>query len=238
MDAIDGEAMADLRWNHAPHNRDVAVAELKGNRLRVPKKLTTVVEKLYRSIEEVSGSQVIVDSSKFPSYAYILDRIPSIDLHCVHLVRDVRACTYSWTKEKTRRDVRRGARRTMRQFGSLRTSAKWSFQNVLVEQICRERPDHYTRVRYEDFCRDAPAEIRRVLCSVGEGERSLPMASDQSVELRGSHTVWGNPSRTRTGSIKIRLDDTWKTELGAITTAGVTALTWPLLLRYGYPLWT
>ncbi len=48
------------------------------------------------------------------------------------------------------------------------------------------------------------------------------------------HTVSGNPVRFEAGPIEIRPDLEWRTALPTGKRRLVTALTWPLLRRYGY----
>ena len=51
-----------------------------------------------------------------------------------------------------------------------------------------------------------------------------------------SHTVSGNPNRFDTGSVALRPDQAWKKDMNPRNRNLVTALTFPLLYRYGYPL--
>jgi hypothetical protein len=48
--------------------------------------------------------------------------------------------------------------------------------------------------------------------------------------------VSGNPNRFETGAVQLRPDVEWVGRLGRSHRALVTAVTWPLLLRYRYPL--
>jgi hypothetical protein len=48
--------------------------------------------------------------------------------------------------------------------------------------------------------------------------------------------VSGNPNRFETGTVQLRPDSEWMHGLHRIHRALVTAVTWPLLLRYRYPL--
>ncbi len=48
------------------------------------------------------------------------------------------------------------------------------------------------------------------------------------------HSIAGNPDRLRAGPVEVRLDDGWKREMMPGDRRLVTALTWPLLARYGY----
>ena len=59
-------------------------------------------------------------------------------------------------------------------------------------------------------------------------------AGERTIDLRPTHSISGNPDRLRTGPVEIRLDDEWRTGMSRADHRFVTALTWPLLLRYGY----
>jgi hypothetical protein len=62
----------------------------------------------------------------------------------------------------------------------------------------------------------------------------LDFLSGDSAVLSPSHTVAGNPMRFRTGPITLRRDDAWRSKLPRARRLLVTALTAPLLARYGY----
>jgi hypothetical protein len=53
-------------------------------------------------------------------------------------------------------------------------------------------------------------------------------------ELGVHHTASGNPMRFSTGRIAIRPDDAWREAMPRTQRRAVTALTLPLLARYGY----
>jgi hypothetical protein len=56
------------------------------------------------------------------------------------------------------------------------------------------------------------------------------------LHLETNHTVAGNPLRFRRGDVAIEADLEWRSRLEAGPRRVVTALTWPLLLRYGFRL--
>jgi hypothetical protein len=64
-----------------------------------------------------------------------------------------------------------------------------------------------------------------------------PFVGPSEVELKPTHTVWGNPSRQRTGRIRIEADMEWSTELGTWHRALVAGLTYPLARKFGYFPW-
>ncbi|WP_243664286.1 hypothetical protein [Rhodothermus marinus] len=63
---------------------------------------------------------------------------------------------------------------------------------------------------------------------------SVPWTSLSEITIETNHTVWGNPSRMRTGKVEIRLDDAWRRNMPLKDRLLVTALSWPWLLKYGY----
>ena len=93
-------------------------------------------------------------------------------------------------------------------------------------------PDWCTRLRYEDLVTDPDAAISRVLGPLAESRRDDGNAGASSTA--GYHTVSGNPMRLAKGPFKVAADVEWKSALPRRDRATVTALSLPLLLRYGY----
>jgi hypothetical protein len=56
-----------------------------------------ILSRLYAAIDRVSGGACVVDSTKDPPFAFLLRRVPTLDLRVVHLVRDSRGVAFSWT---------------------------------------------------------------------------------------------------------------------------------------------
>ena len=65
----------------------------------LPDALTAV----YRGIQDVTSAELIVDTSKPPSFGYVLQHLEGIDLRIVHVVRDPRGVAYSWGRRGARR---------------------------------------------------------------------------------------------------------------------------------------
>jgi Sulfotransferase family len=196
--------------------------------------LLGVLERLYRAVAQHTGCRVLVDSSKAPLYAELLARIPSIDLHVVHLVRDPRATAYSWLRTKQLPDF--GDVRQMQRLRPLKSSGLWALWQTMSELLMRRPPGRYLRLRYEDFVADPKAAVRRVAALVGEEPVAWPFDSAAGVRLGVTHSVSGNPNRFETGAVQLRPDTEWVHGLGWRQRALVAAVTWPLLLRYRYPL--
>lgn len=196
--------------------------------------LTRLMERLYAGIAAAADGATIVDSSKGPRYALILSSVPAIDLRAIHLVRDSRGVAYSWSKEVTRPDTP-GRDVQMPRFGAALASARWITHNAYMELLGRRVP--VTRLRYESLMENPRGELLRVLADLGQAVPSktgLSFLGDDSVRLAPSHTVMGNPMRMATGDIPLRTDDAWRRNLPKLQRGQVTAMTWPMLIRYGY----
>ena len=184
----------------------------------------------YRAVHDVTGDDVIVDSSKAPAYAAILQQLPDADVRVVHMVRDARASAYSWTREKRHTDLEGFV---MARYSPAKTARLWNGWNLGSEAL---RRGSYMRVRYEDFAASPRAFIQSLLAFADLGDRAPAWVGERSIDIGIHHMVHGNPSRERRGPIELRPDDEWKTALDRRAATQVTALTLPLQRRYGYPL--
>lgn len=184
--------------------------------------------RLYASIAEVSGARVVVDSSKRPSDAAMLNLVPGIQLHVIHLVRDPRAVAFSWGKRQPDID-RHGV------FGS---SASWVAWNLGSEAIRSQIPERSMMIRYEDFVSAPRRVLEQILELVSEDPRNAPPNEQGTFEISETHTVSGNPARFRQGPIAVTPDDQWLDRMGAARKATATMITLPLLRRYGYKIRT
>lgn len=175
---------------------------------------------------------MIVDSSKRLSYAVLLSLLPFADLRVVHLVRDSRAVAYSWARSKESPAVVGG--RLMPRFGPAQTSRLWSLRNYSYSFLSGF--DRLSRLRYEDFVDDPTLYLAETLTGLGLEDEvgGLPVVRGREISLSVDHTVSGNPSRFRTGNMELRLDEEWKVKMRGADKNVVTALTAPLLLKYGY----
>jgi hypothetical protein len=177
----------------------------------------------YGAVAKVPGARVVVDSSKSVGVASLLGLAPGIEGHVVHLVLDPRAVVHSWHRRghPTGRAVR-----------------TWNVVNGAGE-IVRRWPGsgRSVQLRYEDFVRDPGGSLRRIAHVVGEAGQTMPLDGPSRLRLGPNHTLAGNDRvRFGTGSIELREDDRWRTEMQPGTRRAVTAGTLPLLLRYRYSL--
>lgn len=187
--------------------------------------------RLYAAAREVTGAEMVVDSSKHASLAYCLRWAPDVDLRVLHVVRDSRAVAYSWTKQVSRPEA---AGDVMATYTPGRAAVHWNTQNLAFGLLGRiGTPTHL--VRYEDFVRAPEAELRRAaqFAGVQPDDAALPVSGDQAT-LTAAHTVSGNPMRFQAGPITVRHDEAWRSNFPASSRVVVSACTLPLRIRYGY----
>jgi hypothetical protein len=217
------------RWRHLPltygPGRDQRLESLYGEHWHG-------CERQYETVAAAGAAAVIVDSSKSVPYGRMLGVLPALDLYVVHVLRDPRAVTYSWKRWKPAPDQFGSPYMSRR--GCLRAAAFWAFSNYGAEMFLRPVADGYLRLRYEDLIARPRQWLDRIFRMVAGRPVELPLVGEHTIDLRPSHSVKGNPDRLRTGPIELRLDDEWKTGMGPADRRVVTALTWPLLMRYGY----
>lgn len=209
----------------APRLRPAAAADME--------RYTEVLSKLYRAIGEVAGARVVIDASKHASTAYLLRRVPAIDLRVVHLVRDSRGVAYSWTKEVKKPEVT-GDDAFMPQYSPSSSGRQWVAYNLMFDAL--GAIDKTMVLRYEALMAQPREGLERILAHAGEPATpdSFSFLGDGYVDLSVDHTVAGNPMRFHQGRLDLRLDQAWTTKLPERDRKVVTAITWPLQLRYGY----
>jgi hypothetical protein len=191
-------------------------------------KYLDVLAASYRKLVQVSGAQVLVDSSKSPSYGYLLRLVPGVAVHTVHVVRDPRAVAFSWQRDRAGEGLPARAVRT--------TARGWAVEEILAEVLRAGRVGGRTVVRYEDLVADPARAIRSVLHDLGEDDRSIEFARPGSLRLGQNHIVSGNPSRFRRGIVGLTLDAEWETVMSRRDMTAVTATCLPWIARYGYPI--
>ena len=93
----------------------------------------------------------------------------------------------------------------------------------------------YLQIRYEDFVKDPKMMLKKILRLVNEEKHSLEFIEEDGITFRKNHCVFGNPDLFKRGKVELKLDERWK-NISAKDKLLSTFLSWPLLVRYGYPL--
>jgi hypothetical protein len=236
MGGVDPRKMIQLResWARTKH---IPLMLTPPSRQLIKQRLAEyldALERLYSAVLTTTGSRVVVDTSKFPSYGFVLGMVPSVDLHVVHLVRDPRAVAYSWLRKRLHPDPENPE--YMPQRSPVGSSVRWMTRNLATEALWRRSPQRRLLLRYEDFVAEPRKAIEQVMKLVGEEKAPRPHLGEDEVELGMNHNVWGNPSRFQTGKVEIRPDKEWAYRMKPGDKRLISSLTFPLLVRYGYPL--
>lgn len=191
-------------------------------------------KRLYAAIREVSGCEVVVDSSKITSLAYILSHEKTMRLAMVHIVRDARAVAYSWTKVVRRPEITNGEV-YMPRYSPGYMALLYDGHHLLLEML-RTRGVPSIRVRYEDFTEDPAGSLRSVAKLIGLpfSPSDVLAADSNTLRLPTTHTVSGNPSRFTSGDIAVHRDDAWQARMPRRQQALVGAITAPVQALYGY----
>lgn len=229
IQAILRDYHAVAHWHKAPR----LFARRRVGGWEALRRYAATTQVLFRTIADVTGAQVVVDSSKSPLYPAVLGLVDGIDGSVVHLMRDPRAVGFSWQKIKQVHDRGEGA--TMPRYGPLHTSASWSLRNLTSEMIARRWPrDRVMQLRYEEFSREPRTSVGRLVELMGLPVADLPFVDEHTAVLNPNHTACGNPNRMNTGEVAIRHDNAWETQMDSRSRHIISALTWPLRHRYGY----
>lgn len=198
--------------------------------------LIEALGRVYTAIRDVSGASVIVDSSKVAAYGLIISRIPTADVSILHLVRDSRAVAYSWQRKKLRTEVH-WKQEYMPRFSLIHSARAWMLNNMMIHALIREVGKPSLFARYEDAVAQPDTLtgcVSEFLAHQGIDVR-YPSFASGVIPIRRNHTVAGNPLRINdTGEIRVRADAEWERKMQPRHRQMITALTAPLLKRYGY----
>jgi hypothetical protein len=190
----------------------------RGN--RIPAEYAPILDALgdtYRTIVRDTGSNVIIDSSKYPSTALLAGLIPNVELHVVHVVRSPHSVVASWTRKNGYLAVHPPGK----------VVSWWWAYNVLSEAL-KSRAKSYRLVRYEDFARNPGPVLQDITSDVTGNPLPMDFLEGSEATVHVQHSLAGNPSKFNTGKIKIR--DANTVSKGNL----IDLLTFPLQRRYQY----
>jgi hypothetical protein len=172
------------------------------------REIGSLVEPLYRSVAERTGSELIIDASKSGLWGLGVLAAPGIDLDVIHLVRDSRGFAFSnghphefWPP---------GTQTIPR--GPVRSFVNWWVTNLEAEFLARRAPRSRT-VLYDTFARRPEQTLASIVDWLGVGGRGAsPIQHGVLTVTRVAHTIAGNQRRPRLGATEIAFDERWKTQ--------------------------
>lgn len=192
---------------------------------------------LYGAIHKITGKKLIVDSSKYPPEAFLLQQTPEIDLKLVHLIRNCSAIVYAWQK-RMRLDEVYYRQEYMAVYNPAKTCTAWICFNVLFErmlkQLNRGGEDKGMAIRYEDLIESPTATLNSIADMFNISRATCAFDENNSTSLPINHMVSGNPVRLQSGDTVLSLDSEWEQNMRRSQRWMVRALAGWLQARYRY----
>lgn len=225
----DPEAMLRRQWAAIGRQRHWlrALPLLLDSRGALPLATTAhadVLTSVYMAISEVSGARVIVDSSKRSDQAALLRLLPDVSCYLLHVVRDPHGVLFSHYRRAYPRSPS-----SPHPIDAARRSAAWLADNASASLLrWRHSPKYSLLLNYDDFVTDPAGTLQQICQLLDETPHHLPLDASRQTTLSTSHTVHGNENRFITGSIAIRNDDAWRSQLHWLDRFITTMLTMPL----------
>ena len=149
---------------------------------------------LVKTVLQMDGTSVFLDSSKSIQHALFLSLIPHFDFYVIWLVRDPRAQVNSALKYNP---------------WTVETAAKnWVSEVKMNQKILQKWKPNYLELRYEQLCKAPEKEMKNILRFVGLNENQF------SLNFRDqSHHIMGNQSMRLGKDMKIVERKDWKSKL-------------------------
>ena len=164
--------------NHPPDRRDILAlqAHIRSRPLQLlsliregrhptddhpARRYGEILRRIFMAIHEVTGADVVVDSTKNPNYAYVTAKFTGLPVSILHLVRDPRAVAYSLSRRPLNPRKAQGYPETLVPVVS---SGRWLVWHGLTETLASAAVHgRYRRMRYEDLVR-SPADALSSVC--------------------------------------------------------------------------
>jgi hypothetical protein len=188
---------------------------------------------ILKAIQKVSGSSIIVDSSKGVERAYVLSLIPDIDLRVIQLVRDPRGVVWSH-KKAFKKDLEKGLPRDIESQPAWRAALYWCRMNMEADWL-RQRlgPEKALLVRYEDFMTNTLPVLQNIGDFIGVDLTDIESVINEGDELYFDHTIAGNRVRMK-GKLELKFDQEWRQHLSPADRRITELFSGWLMARYGY----
>ena len=192
---------------------------------------------LARTLLDVTGKQVLIDSSKMGLRLKYLLRNPAFDVRVIRIIRDGRAVALAYmdpagfadAQDPSRRQGGMGGDRANERQTMPEAARQWRRSNEEAEAVLRGVPrSSWIETRYEDVCRDTEGALRRLFEFIGvDPARGGP-------RLRSfDHHVIGNGMRLD-NTTEVRLDERWRSTLTSADLQVFDAEAGPLNRQLGY----
>ncbi len=187
---------------------------------------------IYEGVSEVSGSDLIVDSSKLPLWGLLASRLPGIRLRGVHLIRDGRGVAHSLGKAHAT-DTEAGVQIDIPARPVWRSALSWAYYNLLAEYVIASRQIPAVRLRYEDLIAAPRAALGRIGALAGANFDEVGSRIETGGGVAPGHMIAGNRLRMQS-AVTLRPDLGSQRRMTLGQELCFWSLAGPMALRYGY----
>lgn len=145
-----------------------------------------VLKTFYTAITEITGKQVLIDSSKSVAWAYLLQELKFVDLRIVHLERSLTAVANSWKKE-VRLPEYVDTQVMMPIKSNLVIAKSWLKIKWMAKRV--QKNGAYYFLSYESFCNQPDTYIAQLSQFLALELNTAALRS------KPNHAIGGNPMR-------------------------------------------
>jgi hypothetical protein len=177
---------------------------------------------LVEALKELTGAEIIIDSSKSVLHLNYLLKNPSLRIKVIQLIRDGRAVSLSL--------IGHGLQRSTRQETVAAAAREWRRSNEAAQFLLNRLPaSQWMGVRYEQLCQNPQSTLRQLCQFLDLNTENLTL----DFRSRQQH-VLGNDGMRLQSTSAIRLDERWRTQLSAEDLSTFDLVAGSLNRRCGY----
>lgn len=234
----DLATLGELQRKAAPevhaglHALKILYRTSRGRRSADEERYVRIYSDLLRQFAKVTGASVILDNSKNPADAALLVDAPDVTVYCAQIVRDPRGVLFS-----IRRRAHPENSAGTFPLEAARIAVYWALRQVTFDALRRRYgPERSFMVVYEELMRDPDPVLRTASRSLDLPVPEERVAIGVPLHMPEVHGPDGSGRFTPT-EVVLREATRWERELSLLDRIIVSLITFPWLLRYGYPIW-
>ena len=184
---------------------------------------------LFENIKNVTGKKIIIDSSKSNDRLRLLLNDKRFDIKVIHLIRNGLGVVNSLKKSHEKLAI--NTEQKTISAGAIKGTLRWVRRNIALSKLMKiNNIDNYLKIHYEELCKDPEKELNRI-CNYIEVDFQTNMTK---IKLDNCHNIGGGRWRYSKKSMKIQLDEKWRTELNLTSKIVFYFLGGWLNKKYGY----
>ena len=171
-----------------------------------------------------------------PPRGYFLSLMEEFDVYLLHIVRDPRAVCWSMYRP-LKKDLAKGVQRDMPGKPIIQTIKSWLGNAVISLKIKEQLNDQYMLINYDRLIQENEVVLDEISRFTNIDFSEVAKMIKRDDEFTKFHTVAGNRLRMAE-KIKLTYDDSWKKNLSLWQKFYISILTFPLLKKFGFKVFT